>query len=70
MLSTAALGSLFYRAAAQVIADGGLLSEEARAEWKLALNSPSDLPSDSSALASVFIANVCDAYNNTYIQFG
>ena len=60
VLSTAALGSLLYRAAAHVLSkeEGGLPSEEARAEWKAALNSKDDLPSDPAALASIFIANV------------
>ena len=62
VLSTAALGSLLYRAAAHVLSKeeggGGLPSEETRAEWKAALNSMDDLPSDPAALAAIFVANV------------
>ena len=59
VLSTAALGSLLYRAAAHVLSkEGGLPSEETRAEWKAALNSKDDLPTDPAALANIFVANV------------
>ena len=59
VLSTAALGSLLYRAAAHILSkEGGLPSEETRAEWKAALNSKDDLPTDPAALANLFIANV------------
>lgn len=54
-LATAALASLFYRAAAHVLQHGAP-SAQALAVWKNAINSPSDLPTSASALAQVFAA--------------
>jgi hypothetical protein len=61
VLSTAALGSLLYRAASYVIANG-VPTLDALTEWKFALNSATDLPTTPADLASVFIANVCPKF--------
>lgn len=55
MLSTAALASVFYRAAAHVLKNG-TPSSQALAVWKSAINSPGALPTSASALAQVFAA--------------
>jgi glucoamylase len=54
-LSTAALASLFYRAATHVLQHGAP-SAQALGVWKSAINSPADLPTSASALAKVFAA--------------
>ena len=55
VLSTAALASVFYRAAAHVLKHGAP-SSQALAVWKSAINSPGALPTSASALAQVFAA--------------
>lgn len=55
VLSTAALASVFYRAATHVLQHGAP-SASALAVWKTAINSPGDLPTSASALAQVFAA--------------
>lgn len=55
VLSTSALASLFYRAAAHVL-QNGVPSSAAMSVWKSAINSPSALPTNAAALAQVFAA--------------
>lgn len=55
VLSTAALASVFYRAASHVL-EHGAPSSQALAVWKSAINSPGALPTSASALAEVFAA--------------
>jgi glucoamylase len=54
VLSTAALASLFYRAAQASLKT--VPSPSALNAWKIALNSATDLPTESNALAQVFLA--------------
>merc|ERR1711871_1365147 len=59
VLSTAALAQLLYRGASSIL-DSGLPSTDALDAWAVALNlgkSASDLPSDPSALATLFAAS-------------
>ena len=55
VLSTAALASLFYRGALDILAVG-VPSSSALAQWQKAFNSPTALPTDPSSLAKVFAA--------------
>lgn len=55
VLSTAALASVFYRAATQVLQEGAP-SSQALSVWQAAINSPNALPTSSVALAQVFAA--------------
>eukprot|EP00428_Durinskia_dybowskii_P064609 CAMPEP_0170364694 /NCGR_PEP_ID=MMETSP0117_2-20130122/5512_1 /TAXON_ID=400756 /ORGANISM="Durinskia baltica, Strain CSIRO CS-38" /LENGTH=509 /DNA_ID=CAMNT_0010619215 /DNA_START=1 /DNA_END=1530 /DNA_ORIENTATION=- len=55
VLSTAALGSVFYRAAAHIL-EHGVPTTSALSVWKAAMNSPTDLPTSPSELAEVFAA--------------
>ena len=53
VLSTAALASLFYRGAIEVLTSGVPVSE-VLSIWQQAFNAPSALPSDKLSLAKVF----------------
>lgn len=53
VLSTAALGGLFYRGARHILANG-IPDSNTMAQWKTAFNSPTDLPTDAKSLAQVF----------------
>ena len=53
VLSTAALASLFYRGATEVLTKG-VPSSTVLAAWKTAFNSPTDLPTTQAELAAVF----------------
>lgn len=53
-----ALPTAVYRAAAHVLSEDIVPSSDALAEWKLALNTDEDLPTDRVALAKIFVANV------------
>lgn len=55
ILSTGALASLFYRGALFIL-ENGVPSADALAQWKLAFNSATDLPTDATSLAQVFAA--------------
>ncbi len=53
ILTSAALANLFYRGANYILSHG-VPSSSALAQWKLAFNSPSDLPTDAKSLAQIF----------------
>jgi len=55
VLSTAALASLFYRGALDILANG-VPSSAALTQWQAAFNSASALPTDAASLAKVFAA--------------
>ena len=67
VLSTAALAQLFYRGA-QEIQDNGAPSGDALEMWKNAFSLDSDLPTDETELANVFIAAGDSVLQRLYIH--
>lgn len=53
VLSTAALGGLFYRGARYVLSNG-VPDSATLAQWKTAFNTQTDLPTDAKSLAQIF----------------